>query len=115
MADKHLLIHAYGADPEVLSTAFRVARNSARELGSGVGIHIVVQGPAVEQLTAGSSYADEIAEVATSRAIEVTACSNSMATIGVDKSELHKSVGSVPSAVAYVAQKQWEGWAYVRF
>lgn len=115
MADKHLLIHAYGADPDILSTAFRVARHTARELSSDVGIHIAVQGPAVEQLTAGSSFAEEITEVTTSHAVEVVACSNSMATVGVDKSELHNSVGSVPSAVAYIAQKQWEGWAYVRF
>lgn len=115
MADKHLLIHAYGADPGILSTALRVARNSAKELGSDVGIHIVVQGPAVEQLTAGSGFAEEITELIASHSVEVAACNNSMVSVGVDKSELHNSVGSVPSAVAYIAQKQWEGWAYVRF
>ncbi len=115
MTDKHLLIHAYGETPDALSTALRVARNSAKELGPHVGIHIIVQGPGVEQLTADSSFAQEIRETAASDSIEVAACSNSMAAVGVDKSDLADSVESVPSAVAYLAERQWEGWAYVRF
>lgn len=114
-ADKHLLIHAYGETSEALSVALRTARNAAHEFGPEVGIHIIVQGPGVEHLTAESGFAREIRETVASDSIEVAACSNSLAAVGVDTSQLSDAVGSVPSAVAYLAQKQWEGWAYVRF
>ncbi|MBW4031201.1 MAG: hypothetical protein HIU88_00880 [Acidobacteria bacterium] len=114
-ADKHLLIHAYGETSETLSVALRAARNAANEFGPEVGIHIVVQGPAVEHLTTQSGFAHEIRETVASDSIEVAACSNSLGAVGIDTSQLADAVGSVPSAVAYIAQKQWEGWAYVRF
>lgn len=114
-AEKHLLIHAYGSTSESLSAALRASRNAAKEFGPEVGIHIIVQGPGVEQLTSESGFAQEIRETVASDSIEIAACSNSLGAVGMDKAQLAEPVGSVPSAVAYLAQKQWEGWAYVRF
>lgn len=114
MPIRYLLIHAFGEDPVALSTALRVARNTIRELGANTGIHIVVQGPLVRQLSAGSSFANEIIETHAAGPIEIAACHNSMASAGVDAAALNPVIEVVPSAVAYLAERQWEGWAYVR-
>jgi intracellular sulfur oxidation DsrE/DsrF family protein len=112
----HLIVHAYGsADSDALATALRVARHSAQGLGEGATIQIVVQGPAVKLLTVGTSYEDELVSALISGRIEVTACENSMRSASVDPAELLPMVGTVPSAVAYIAQRQWDGSAYVRF
>ena len=115
MSDRHLLIHAYGDTPDALSTALRVARNSTQDLGPEAGIHIVVQGPLVRQLSAGSPFAQEITETRAAGPIDIAACQNSMTSAGVEAADLAATVAVVPSAVAYLAERQWEGWAYVRF
>jgi intracellular sulfur oxidation DsrE/DsrF family protein len=113
---RRLIVHAYGAaDSDALTTALRVARHSAQELENDVDIQIVVQGPAVKMLVVGSSYAEELASTTASAPIEVFACENSMKAAGVVRTELLTLVDTVPAAVAYIAQQQWEGSAYVRF
>jgi uncharacterized protein len=111
-----LLIHAYGTEnSEALSAALRAARASREGLGPEVKIQIIVQGPAVRLVTVGSSYAEEIASTSKASSIGVYACQNSMKSAVVNEADLLPQSGSVPSAVAYLAQKQWNGWAYVRF
>jgi intracellular sulfur oxidation DsrE/DsrF family protein len=113
---RRLIVHAYGAaDSDALTTALRVARHSAQGLGEEVEIRIVVQGAAVKLLTRGTSYGEELATTAASGPIEVLACENSMKSASVDPGEMLPLIGSVPSAVTYIAQQQWDGAAYARF
>ncbi|MHB1172343.1 MAG: DsrE family protein [Lacisediminihabitans sp.] len=115
MPQPHLLIHAYGVSPpDTLASALRVAQNAAKDLGHDVVIHIVVQGPTVALLTASTSFLDELNDATSSPTIQIVACRNSMTSAGVAEGDLLPGVGSVPSAVGYLARKQWEGWAYVR-
>jgi intracellular sulfur oxidation DsrE/DsrF family protein len=115
-AAQGLLIHAYGAeDSDALATALRAARGSRKELGPGPEIQIIVQGPAVRLLTVGSTYAEELDSTSQDSTIEIFACQNSMRSAEVDQADLLPVSGSVPSAVAHLAQQQWNGWAYVRF
>lgn len=114
--ERLLLIHAYGDEnSEALSTALRVARNSTERLGPHVAIQIVVQGPAVKLLTAGTIYEDDLATVKNHPAIRILACENSMASAAVERGQLLPAIGTVPSAVAHLAERQWDGAAYVRF
>ncbi|CAN5457552.1 hypothetical protein BH10ACT6_BH10ACT6_07550 [soil metagenome] len=113
---RRLIVHAYGAaDSDALTTALRVARHSAEGLGKDVEIQIIVQGAAVNLLTKGTSYGGDLATTIASGSIEVIACENSMKSASVDPGELLPLIGSVPSAVTYIAQQQWDGAAYVRF
>ncbi|MBW4042723.1 MAG: hypothetical protein HIU86_11480 [Acidobacteria bacterium] len=111
---RHVLIHANGEDPASLATALRVARQSAIELPSGTRFHVVVQGPLVRLLTAGGESAEDVT-VTVSDTVSVAACRNSMDRAGVSEQELLSAVGTVASAGAYLATRQWEGWAYLRY
>lgn len=111
----HLLIHAYGADAQAtLTAALRVSRNAVAALDPGTSIHLVVQGPAVAALVEGSSVQQEVQGVIQERGVMVVACENSMAGVGISVSDLIPGVTATPAAIAYLAQKQWQGWAYVR-
>jgi hypothetical protein len=110
---RELLIHASGSAPETLTAALRSARNAAHAFaGETVSIRVVVQGPLVRHLTANSPGADDIT-AALGPNLHVHACENSMHSANVTGGDLLPGVSTVPSAVAYLAQKQWDGAAYV--
>lgn len=111
---KGLLIHAAGpAEPGLLGGALRSATNASAALPLGSVVEIVVQGPVVAILATGSELEEAIADVLTGGA-RILACENSMRSAGVEPSHLLPGIGHVPAAVAHLARRQWEGWAYVR-
>ena len=111
---RHVLIHANGEDAASLATALRVARQAALELEAGTRFHVVVQGALVRRLTVGGEAADDV-NGTVSDTVSVAACRNSMDRVGVSEGELLPAVGTVPSAGAYLAACQWDGWAYLRY
>lgn len=113
-AVRHVLIHAHGEDAASLATALRVARQAALELEAGTRFHVVVQGPLVRHLVPGSDLAEEV-DSTVSGTVRVVACRNSMERAGVGERDLLPMVGTVPSAGAYLAARQWDGWAYLRY
>lgn len=114
MSDRHVLIHANGDDTASLATGLRVARQAGQELGPQTRFHVIVQGPLVRLLTANSPLVEDI-ETTQSDTVEVAACHNSMELVGVADDDLLKTVKTVPSAGAYLAERQWNGWAYLRY
>lgn len=82
-------------------------------LAPGVSVEVVVQGPGVALLAAGSTLEEPVGE-ALARGIRILACGNSLRSAGLEPGGLSSGVGSVPAAIAHLATRQWEGWAYVR-
>lgn len=108
-----LLIHYFGpADQKQLAASFRSARNAAAAMRED-SVEVVVQGPAVALLVHGSPLAETVGE-AFERGIAIAACGNSMKSAGVELDNLLPGVVPVPAAVAHLAHRQWDGWAYVR-
>jgi hypothetical protein len=114
MAARDVLVHANGEDETALRTALRVVRQAAEELPAGTRFHVIVQGPLVAQLTVGSDFTNDLATTV-SDTVEVAACRNSLQRAGIDPGSLQPVVTSVPSAGAYLAARQWDGWAYLRY
>lgn len=109
-----LLIHGLGPDSGTwLEGLLRSAGNARSALGPERRIEVVVQGPGVRLLRTGIGD-PLLLEAALEHGIAVLACENSMHRAGVQKDELRRGVGSVDAAVAHLARRQWEGWAYVR-
>lgn len=79
----------------------------------GVVIHVVAQGPMVRFLADGSPLAGVVEDWLGIADSAVLACENSMESAGVLTTDLLTGVGTVPSAVTYLAEQQWAGWAYV--
>jgi len=111
----HLVLHLAGSGtapfPD-LRAAARTARNARTEL-PGTGIEVVVQGPCVRQLVAGTEGAGEAAALIED-GISLAACRNSLRSAGVDESALAPGVKVVPAAVAHLARCQFDGAAYIR-
>ena len=113
-AKRGVLIHAHGEDGSGLGTALRVARQAALELVPGTRFEVIVQGPLVRLLTEGSAAAEDVA-VTVSPLVTVAACRNSMARAGISEHQLLADVATVPSAGAHLVDRQWDGWAYLRY
>jgi intracellular sulfur oxidation DsrE/DsrF family protein len=109
-----LLIHAAGPlEADTLAGVLRSSANARAALKPGVAIEVVVQGPGVRLLTADSTLGEAITQT-TQLAVEILACANSMNSTGLEAEDLTAGIGTVPAAVAHLAERQWQGWAYVR-
>ncbi|HKU01908.1 MAG TPA: DsrE family protein [Arthrobacter sp.] len=113
-ATRGLLIHAAGPlEPDALAGILRSAANARAALGAAAAIEVVVQGPGVRLLAAGSAL-DEALGDARQLGVQVLACGNSLRSAGLEASGLTPGVQTVPAAIGHLAQRQWDGWAYAR-
>lgn len=113
-AVRGLLVHSAGpAESTGLTGALRSAANAVAGLAPGVPIEVVIQGSGVGLLAAGSTLEDSISE-ALAKGIRILACGNSLRSLDILAEQLLPGVGLVPAAIAHLAMRQWEGWAYVR-
>lgn len=110
----HVLTQEPGTEERALRGAFRSAVNAQADLPSGTPLEIVVQGAAVVALAAGSSLAGDVAGLEQA-GVRILACSNSLASAGLDAAHLMEGIAVASSAVGQVTRRQWLGWAYVRF
>ncbi|MGA7206973.1 MAG: hypothetical protein WBX27_20365 [Specibacter sp.] len=111
-APRGLVLHGFGTGSDQVAGVFRSALNAATALPEAA-IEVVIQGPAVAALAGESQLSGPVAE-ALGRGIAVLACENSMRSAEVAHGDLLPGVGTVPSAVAHLAARQWGSWAYVR-
>ena len=82
-------------------------------LGQGAHIEVVVQGPGVKLLAASSPAAEAIANAGQLH-VDILACGNSMRSAGMEDKDLAPGIGTAPAAIAHLARRQWDGWAYAR-
>ena len=113
-AGRGLLIHSVGpSGQDAFAAVLRSAANARAALGDATAIEVVVQGPGVLLLAAGSLAKDAIDD-ARLRDVHLLACGNSMRSAGLEEADLAPGVGSVPAAIAHLARRQWDGWSYAR-
>lgn len=111
---KGLLIHAASPlEQDALAGILRSATNARAALHPGTAIEVVVQGPGVKLLAAGSPASEAIND-ARQLHVRILACGNSMRSAGLEESALIPGIGIVPAAIAHLAQRQWDGWSYAR-
>lgn len=109
-----LLIHSAGPlEQEALTGILHSAANARAALGKGAHIEVVVQGPGVK-LLATNTPATEAITNAGQLDIGILACGNSMRSAGMEDKDLAPGVGTAPVAIAHLARRQWDGWAYAR-
>ncbi|NML43098.1 hypothetical protein HHL11_05000 [Ramlibacter sp. G-1-2-2] len=101
-------------DPGKWNLALNNATNIQKELGmDDVDVEIVVYGPGIGMLKAGSPVAPRISSALTN-GVKVVACENTMAGMHLQKSDMLPDIGYVPAGVVELMKKQQQGWAYVR-
>ncbi|WP_227453746.1 DsrE family protein [Paenarthrobacter sp. YJN-D] len=112
--DPGLLLHAAGPlDAEPLAGVLRSSANARAALKHGRAIEVVVQGAGVRLLTGDSPINEAITNVQ-QLGVEILARATSLPSAGLEAADLAVGIGTVPAAVAHLAERQWQGWAYVR-
>lgn len=101
------------ADPHKWNLTLGNAKNAMAELGAGTQIEVVVFGPGIGMLKAGSEVAARVTEAAAA-GIKLVACQNTMRGNHLEPKDMNPSIGYVPSGAAELIRKQTEGWAYLR-
>jgi uncharacterized protein len=101
-------------DPQKWNLALNNARNVQDDLGAeAVELEIVVYGPGIGMLKAGSPVAPRVAE-ALKAGVKVVACENTMKAQKLVQADMLPSIGYVPAGVVELMKRQREGWAYIR-
>ncbi|MEC5193367.1 MULTISPECIES: DsrE family protein [unclassified Arthrobacter] len=109
-----LVAHAAGPLPDgALAGVLRSGQNAVAALAPGVFVEVVIQGPGVSRLAQGSESEGDVS-IAVASGIRVLACGNSLRSAGVPAEGLLPGVEVVPAAIAHLAERQWNGWAYIR-
>ncbi|TWO70393.1 hypothetical protein FN976_15540 [Caenimonas sedimenti] len=101
-------------DPAKWGLALNNAYNVQADLGAdAVELEIVVYGPGINMLKAGSPAAARIAS-AMKAGIQVVACENTMTNQKLAKSDMLPDLGYVPAGVTQLMKRQQQGWSYIR-
>jgi len=78
-----------------------------------VSLEVLANGDAVSALTSTATLRSRIGPLAR-RGVRFIACENSMVVLGLSTEELIPEVDRVPAGVVHLAQRQWQGWAYIK-
>jgi intracellular sulfur oxidation DsrE/DsrF family protein len=102
-------------DPQKWNLALNNARNVQDDYGGpeAVDLEIVVYGPGIGMLKAGSPVAERVADAVKS-GVKVVACENTMKAQKLVYADMLPTVGFVPAGVVELMKKQQQGYAYIR-
>ena len=109
-----LVIQVSDNDPAKWGLALNNAKNVQNDLGEdNVEMEIVVYGPGIGMLKAGSPMADRVTGALKS-GVKVVACENTMHAMKLTYADMLPNIGYVPAGVVELMQKQQQGYAYIR-
>jgi len=102
------------SDPQKWNLTLANVANAQEALGKDAAeIEIVAFGPGVDMLRKDSPVAARVAE-AIHNGVRVLACQNTMRARKLTPADMLPEIGSVPSGVVEIMQRQREGYAYLR-
>jgi intracellular sulfur oxidation DsrE/DsrF family protein len=104
------------SDPE--PAKWNLALNNVRNLQTELpddesDIEVVVYGPGIGMLKAGSPVANRIADTL-KNGVKVVACENTMKGMKLTYADMLPSIGYVPAGVVEIMRKQQQGYSYIR-
>lgn len=101
-------------DPKKWNLALNNAGNVLQGLGKeNTQVEIVVYGPGIGMLKAGSPVAKRVNK-AVKDGVKIVACENTMTNMKLTKADMNPSIGYVPGGVIELMNLQKAGWAYIR-
>ncbi len=106
---------------DITSTDYKVYQSVLLTLGlmaensPDTHLDVIVYGEALPMLIQGQTLVgDKVMEILSNENVTFTACEISMSLFGVEKKDLLVGVETVKNAVDEIAQKQMDGWAYIK-
>lgn len=113
--NRGIVLHVAYDEPERILKAMHSARNALNVLGTDVVIDIIAQGGSVTGAAKSAAAADEIATMLNELpSVTIHLCGMAVEGTGTNESDLIDGVRIAPTATAFAAQRQFEGYAYVR-
>ena len=101
-------------DPAKWNLTLNNVRNVQVDLGDDKVIaEVVVYGPGIAMLKAGSPVAQRVAD-ALGKNVKVVACENTMKAQKLTYDDMLPKIGYVPAGVVELIQRQADGYAYIR-
>jgi intracellular sulfur oxidation DsrE/DsrF family protein len=110
-AARRVVIHVHDGDPTHHAAVLRNVANLI-EAAHPDAIEVVCHGPGLDVLLAGSAVSDDVRDLQAAGA-EFVGCANTLASRHLAPSDLVDGTVVVPSGVAHLAERQWDGWAYL--
>lgn len=109
-----LVLQVSDDDPRKWNLTLINARNVQKALGTrNVAIEIVVYGPAIDMLRIESEVGPGVDEAIKS-GIKLVACENTMHGLHLTPADMLPDIDYTRTGVAYLMEKQEQGYAYVR-
>ncbi len=101
-------------DPAKWNLTLNNVRNVQADLGEEkVTAEVVVYGPGIAMLKAGSPVAQRVAD-ALGKNVKVVACENTMKAQKLTYDDMLPKIGYVPAGVVELIQRQADGYAYIK-
>jgi uncharacterized protein len=112
---QHKIVYDLGSSDTSAYSAVLRQINNVKKSEPGALIEVVVHGEAIAYLTKTQCPNTQgTTERAKLPGVEFTACQNSLNRKKIDKSELLPIVRVVPVAILELADKQQQGWSYIK-
>ncbi|MBU1357707.1 MAG: DsrE family protein [Gammaproteobacteria bacterium] len=109
-----LVFQVSDADPGKWNLTLHNVWNAQSDLpDDSTDIEVVVYGPAIGMLKAGSPVAADVAKTL-KKGVKVVACENTMKGLKLTYDDMLPAIGFVPAGVVEIMRKQQEGYAYIR-
>lgn len=110
-----IVLHVAYDETERLLKAAHSASNAIKVLGDDVVVDIIAQNRSVMGALKSDPNATEIASILAERpTVTIHLCRMAVEGNGMDEADLIDGVQVTPTASAFAAQRQFEGFAYVR-
>lgn len=108
------LVHLVSGDETEQETALKIARNLLDdESGDIDDVAIVAQAGGIGSVTTDGAYEDRVESLLTD-GVAFRACSNTLAAMDLEESDLIEGVETVPEGAVEATRLQTEGYAYLR-
>lgn len=85
-----------------------------QKVSPGIQLEVVCHGPGLELLISDKSYVAAKVMEHSKKGVDFVACEFTMMQKNIDKSRLIPGVRSVPAAIIEIAEKQEQGWSYIK-
>ena len=114
-APNKVVFQVSDADPAKWNLTLNNVKNIQEDLGrtEGIDVEVVVYGPGIGMLKAGSPVASRVAAALKDK-VKVVACENTMKAQNLVVADMLPDIGYVPAGVVELMKKQKAGWAYIR-
>lgn len=108
------LVHLVSGDETEQETALKIARNLLEDESGDINdVAIVAQAGGIGSVTTDGAYEDRV-ESLLADGVAFRACSNTLAAMDLEESDLIEGVETVPEGAVEATRLQTEGYAYLR-